>query len=194
MPELTLRTIILGLFLSIVMGAANVYLGLKVGMTVSASIPAAVVAMLLFRRVLRNGTVLEANQAQTAASAGESLAAGIIFTIPALLMIGVWQRFDMFLTPVIAFAGGLLGVLLMIPMRRVFVTSNDHELKFPEAVACAAVLRAGDDQMEARTDSTAPATADLMFSHCADMNEAKAYQTPLMTTSIASCTTSSAAA
>jgi len=153
MPELTPRAVILGLLLSVVMGAANVYLGLKVGMTVSASIPAAVVALLLFRGVLRNGTILEANQAQTAASAGESLAAGIIFTIPALLMIGVWQRFDMFLTAVIGFAGGLLGVLLMIPMRRVFVTANDHELKFPEGVACAAVLRAGDENQEGRSDS-----------------------------------------
>ena len=97
-PELTLRAVLLGLVLSVVMGAANVYLGLKVGMTVSASIPAAVLAMLVLRTLMRDATILEANQAQTAASAGESLAAGIIFTMPALVLIGVWQRFDVITT------------------------------------------------------------------------------------------------
>ncbi len=145
-PELTLRVIVLGVLLSVVMGAANVYLGLRVGMTVSASIPAAVVAMLILRGLFRNGSVLEANQVQTAASAGESLAAGIIFTMPALVLIGVWTEFDWLLTTAIAFAGGLLGILFMIPMRRVFVTAEDSELKFPEGLACAAVLEAGDDE------------------------------------------------
>jgi putative OPT family oligopeptide transporter len=140
--ELTLRAVLLGLVLSAVMGAANVYLGLKAGMTVSASIPAAVIAMVLLRAF--GGTILECNQVQTAASAGESLAAGIIFTMPALVLIGVWQQFDMLLTTVIAFTGGLLGILFMIPMRRVFVTGARSELKYPEGLACAAVLRAGD--------------------------------------------------
>ena len=144
MKELTLRAVVVGLVLSVVMGAANVYLGLKAGMTVSASIPAAVLAMLFLRVFFRDGTILEANQVQTAASAGESLAAGIIFTMPALLLIGAWQRFDMVMTTVIAFAGGLLGVLFMIPMRRVFVVKPSSELKFPEGVACASVLKAGD--------------------------------------------------
>lgn len=147
--ELTLRVVIIGLTLSVVMGAANVYLGLKAGMTVSASIPAAVVAMLILRGVFRNGTVLEANLVQTAASAGESLAAGIIFTMPAIVLIGVWNEFDFFTTAAVAFAGGLLGILFMIPMRRVFVV-DDPELKYPEGVACAAVLQAG----EAGTDGT----------------------------------------
>ncbi len=120
------------------------YLGLKAGMTVSASIPAAVMAMLILRRVFRGGTILEANQVQTAASAGESLAAGIIFTMPALLLIGAWQEFDLLMTTIIAFTGGLLGVLFMIPMRRVFVVQTSKELKFPEGLACAAVLKAGD--------------------------------------------------
>ncbi|MEE8461715.1 MAG: oligopeptide transporter, OPT family, partial [Acidobacteriota bacterium] len=124
--------------------AANVYLGLKAGMTVSASIPAAVMAMLILRGVFRGGTILEANQVQTAASAGESLAAGIIFTMPALLLIGAWQHFDLLMTTLIAFTGGLLGVLFMIPMRRVFVVDPNSELKFPEALACASVLKAGD--------------------------------------------------
>ena len=157
-PELTLRAVLLGLVLSVVMGAANVYLGLKVGMTVSASIPAAVLAMLVLRTLMRDGTILEANQAQTAASAGESLAAGIIFTMPALVLIGVWQRFDVIMTTLIAFSGGLLGVLLMIPMRRVFVVPENPTLKFPEGVACAAVLRAGE-QTEASGQGTRDARA-----------------------------------
>ena len=115
-PEINIRVIIIGILLSIVMGSANVYLGLKAGMTVSASIPAAVVGMLVLRQIrafnneTNSGSILEANQIQTAASAGESLAAGIIFTMPALIIIGVWQEFDMILTTVIAFTGGLLGI------------------------------------------------------------------------------------
>lgn len=158
--ELTVRVVVLGLVLSVVMGAANVYLGLKAGMTVSASIPAAVMAMLIYRALFKAGgwlkighvpglswlfgpgTILEANQVQTTASAGESLAAGIIFTMPALILIGAWREFDLVTTTVIAFTGGLLGILFMIPMRRVFIVEN-AELKYPEGVACAAVLQAG---------------------------------------------------
>jgi putative OPT family oligopeptide transporter len=147
-PELTLRAVVLGLGLSAILGAANVYLGLKVGMTVSASIPAAVIAMLLLRRVLRNGSVLEANQVQTAASAGESLAAGILFTVPALVLIGVWGEFDYWATTLIAVAGGWLGVLFMIPMRRVFI-EDSPELPYPEGVACASVLESGGEGAEA---------------------------------------------
>ncbi len=142
--ESTLRAWLLGLGLAAVLGAANVYLGLKVGMTVSASIPAAVLAMLILRRVFRDGTVLEANLVQTAASSGESLAAGILFTVPALVLIGYWQAFDYWTTALIAIAGGWLGVLFMIPMRRVFIEESP-ELPFPEGVACASVLRAGMD-------------------------------------------------
>lgn len=142
--ELTPRAIVLGLVLAAVLGAANVYLGLKVGMTVSASIPAAVVATLLLRRVMGGGTVLEANQVQTAASAGESLAAGILFTVPAMVLIGVWTEFDFWATTMIAIAGGWLGVLFMIPMRRVFIEESP-ELPYPEGVACASVLEAGSE-------------------------------------------------
>jgi len=141
---MTATAIILGIILSIVMGAANVYLGLKVGMTVSASIPAAVIATGILRGLMQRKSVLEANLVQTAASAGESLAAGIIFTMPAMIIIGAWKEVDFLTTSLIALAGGLLGVLLMIPMRRVFVVEND-ELKYPEGVACAEVLQAGDD-------------------------------------------------
>lgn len=141
--ELTPRVLVLGLLLSVVMGAANVYVGLKAGMTVSASIPAAVMAMLLFRMLFRNSTIREANQVQTCASAGESLAAGIIFTMPALIIIEFWDSFNFWTVTIVAFTGGLLGILFMIPMRRVFVVGN-NDLAYPEGVACAAVLQAGD--------------------------------------------------
>ena len=148
--ELKIRTIIIGLILSIIMGAANVYLGLKAGMTVSASIPAAVVGMLLLRLISKRPSILEANQIQTAASAGESLAAGIIFTMPALIITGIWQEFNMLLTCVIAFTGGLLGILFMIPMREVFIVSNRENLKYPEGVACASVLKAGQGNNDSK--------------------------------------------
>lgn len=148
-PEINLRVIIIGIMLSIVMGSANVYLGLKAGMTVSASIPAAVLGMLVLRWISsfnnkgNSNNILEANQIQTAASAGESLAAGIIFTMPALILIGIWQEFNMILTTVIAFTGGLLGILFMIPMRKVFIVKNEDNLQYPEGLACASVLEAG---------------------------------------------------
>ncbi|MCP3920308.1 MAG: oligopeptide transporter, OPT family [bacterium] len=157
LPEITFRVIVLGILLSIVMGAANVYVGLKAGMTVSASIPAAVVAMIIFKGILKQSSILEANQVQTCASAGESLAAGIIFTMPALLLIGFWTEFDFWTVTAVAFSGGLLGILFMIPMRRVFVVDND-ELPFPEGVACAAVLEAGEEN-----EDSASAAKALVF-------------------------------
>ncbi len=146
-PELTIRAIVLGLLLSVVMGAANVYVGLKAGMTVSASIPAAVMAMLFFKLFFKKSSILEANQVQTCASAGESLAAGIIFTMPALILIGYWKDFDYWSVTMVAITGGLLGILFMIPMRRVFVVDNP-ELPYPEGIACAAVLKAGEHNQE----------------------------------------------
>ncbi|MBL6904595.1 oligopeptide transporter, OPT family [Gammaproteobacteria bacterium] len=143
--ELTLRVVVLGLLLAVVMGAANVYVGLRAGMTVSASIPAAVMAMLLFKMLFKNSTILEANQVQTCASAGESLAAGIIFTMPAMVLIGFWDSFDFWSVTIIALTGGLLGILFMIPMRKVFILNNT-ELAYPEGIACAAVLRAGEEE------------------------------------------------
>ncbi|QDV45154.1 OPT oligopeptide transporter protein [Stieleria neptunia] len=153
LPELTPRVIVLGLILSVVMGAANVYVGLKAGMTVSASIPAAVMAMLLFRLLFKKSSILEANQVQTCASAGESLAAGIIFTMPAMILIGHWQSFDFWTVTLVALTGGLLGILFMIPMRRVFVADNE-DLPFPEGVACAAVLEAGEEGDHQRSAAT----------------------------------------
>lgn len=157
--ELTAVSIGTGIVLSIVMGAANVYLGLRVGMTVSASIPAAVLASGLLRGVFRRGSILEANIVQTSASAGESLAAGIIFTMPALILTGTWTEFDFWTTTLIALSGGLLGILMMIPMRRAIVIEAT-ELKFPEGVACAEVLRAGagtDDANAGKSTGTGSA-------------------------------------
>ncbi|MFT5287158.1 MAG: putative OPT family oligopeptide transporter, partial [Planctomycetota bacterium] len=142
--EVTLRAIILGILIGLVMGVANVYLGLYVGLTVSASIPAAVISMGLLRGVFKNGTILENNTVQTIASAGESLAAGIIFTMPALVIVGVWTEFDFWTVTLVSVTGGLLGVLFMIPLRKPMIV-DDEELIYPEGVACAKVLTAGQE-------------------------------------------------
>jgi len=145
-PEMTVKAIIFGIIIGIVFGAANAYLGLRVGMTVSASIPAAVMAIVLFR-LLRGGTVLETNIVQTIGSAGESLAAGVIFTIPALF---IWQRtdpsirVDLIEITVLALFGGLLGVLFMIPLRRYLIVREHGKLPYPEGIATAEVQVAGE--------------------------------------------------
>lgn len=140
MPELSLRAIVLGVVLSVVLSAANAYLGLFAGMTVSASIPAAVLSMGILR-LLRNGTILENNAVQTAASAGESLAAGVIFTLPALVLMGYWQNFHYLETVFISLSGGVLGVLFTIPLRRALIVKQ--ALQFPEGIATAEVLKSG---------------------------------------------------
>ncbi len=159
--ELSPRVIVLGLILSVVMGAANVYVGLKAGMTVSASIPAAVVAMLCFKLLFKRSSILEANQVQTCASAGESLAAGIIFTMPAMILIGYWDSFDFWSVTIVALTGGLLGILFMIPMRKVFVVNND-DLAYPEGVACASVLKAGEGDQDAGGDGKSLVAGGLL--------------------------------
>ena len=146
MAEFTFKAVGLGVLLSVVFGAANAYLGLRVGLTVSASIPAAVMAVALFK-VLGRGTILEANMVQTIASAGESLAAGVIFTIPALF---IWQRqdptvvIDTLQVSVIALLGGLLGMLFMIPLRSYLIVREHGVLPYPEGTACAEVQVAGE--------------------------------------------------
>lgn len=163
--EMTWAAVLLSLLLSVVMGAANVYLGLRVGMTVSASIPAAVMALAILNGLLRRESVLEANLVQTGASAGESLAAGVIFTLPALILIGVWKEFDFWITTAVAATGGVLGVLLMIPMRKAFIVDSP-ELPFPEGVACAEVLKTAAPRPADGSDhagnkhATSPAAAD----------------------------------
>ncbi|MBQ8112740.1 MAG: oligopeptide transporter, OPT family [Kiritimatiellae bacterium] len=147
--ELTFTAIVLGVLLAVVFGAANAYLGLRVGLTVSASVPAAVISMGVLRFVLRRDSILENNMVQTIGSAGESLAAGAIFTLPALYL---WaqERPAEFNAPevlsitLIALAGGVLGVLLMVPLRRPLIVEEEKTLLYPEGRACADVLRAGE--------------------------------------------------
>lgn len=141
--ELTLSSLGIGLLIGICMTAATVYLGLYAGMTVSASIPAGVLAMGFYKGILKRGDAIgEANIVQTMASAGESLAAGVIFTIPALLIVGAWNEFSFWPTTLIAMCGGLLGVIFMIPLRKALI-EDDKDLIYPEGVACAQVLKAG---------------------------------------------------
>lgn len=147
-PEWTKKAVILGIVLSAIMAAANAYLGLYVGMTVSAAIPAAVMALAAFKSLAKAGltedaSILEVNLSKTMASAGESLAAGVIFTIPALIIIGSWENIEILPTMGIAFVGGLLGVTFTIPLRRILI--NDLDLPFPEGVACTEVLIAGEE-------------------------------------------------
>ncbi|MGE0126965.1 MAG: OPT family oligopeptide transporter [Blastocatellales bacterium] len=140
-PEFTPRAVILGAIFGIIFGASTVYLGLKVGLTVSASIPIAVLAITVLRAFGR-ATILENNIVQTTGSAAESIAAGIVFTIPALLILGL--DIDIMRTSLIAAAGGLLGVLLMIPLRRSLIVKEHHNLPYPEGTACAEVLVVGE--------------------------------------------------
>lgn len=142
LPEITTKAIILGFVLSAVLAGANAYLGLKVGITVSASIPAAVISMAVLR-LFRESNILENNIVQTAASAGESLAAGVIFTIPALVMLNYWADFRFIPTMAIALCGGILGVLFTIPLRRALII--EAQLQFPEGVATGEVLKAGTE-------------------------------------------------
>ncbi len=149
LKELTVKGIIIGVLLSMILGAANTYLGLKVGLTVSASIPAAVVSMAVLR-AFRNKNILENNAIQTAASAGESLAAGVLFTIPALLLLGTWSEVNYLETTVVALLGGILGVLFTVPLRRALIV--EAELRFPEGVATSEVLKSGAPDAEAEAE------------------------------------------
>ena len=140
LPEITLKAVLLSVVLAMILASANAYLGLFAGMTVSASIPAAVISLALLR-MFRQANILENNIVQTAASAGEALAAGIIFTIPALVIIHYWLEVDYWYTTAVAVVGGLLGVLFTIPLRRALILQA--RLKFPEGVATAEVLKIG---------------------------------------------------
>ncbi|NNC65517.1 MAG: oligopeptide transporter, OPT family [Gammaproteobacteria bacterium] len=140
LPQLTVKAVVLGLVLSMVLAGANAYLGLFAGMTVSASIPAAVISMAVLK-LFKNSNILENNIVQTAASAGESIAAGVIFTIPALIILGYWNVFDYMWVTVIAGLGGLLGVMFTIPLRRSLIV--EEQLRYPEGTATAEVLKVG---------------------------------------------------
>ncbi|MBR1623489.1 MAG: oligopeptide transporter, OPT family, partial [Pseudobutyrivibrio sp.] len=147
-PEMTPTSIIMGLLLAVIFGAANAYLGLRVGMTVSASIPAAVISMAVIRVIMRRDSILESNMVQTIGSAGESLAAGAIFTMPALF---IWAKEGVMDTPslatitIIALFGGLLGVFFMVPLRSALIVQEHGVLPYPEGTACAEVLLAGEE-------------------------------------------------
>jgi putative OPT family oligopeptide transporter len=139
--ELTLRALALGSLLGIAFAASSVYLGLKVGLTVSASIPIAVLSVTVFRAFGRAG-ILENNVVQTTGSAGESIAAGVAFTLPSLLLMGF--ELDLWRVTAVALLGGLLGVLLMIPLRRGLIVREHATLPYPEGTACAQVLIVGE--------------------------------------------------
>ena len=147
LPEITVKAVALGVLLAVVLGAANMYVGLRVGLTVSASIPAAVMSMGILR-LFRNSNILENNIVQTIAASGQSVAAGLIFTIPALLIVTnadgapLWVEVHVVETMLVALAGGILGVLFTVPLRRAFVVET--RLAYPEGVACAEVLKAGE--------------------------------------------------
>lgn len=147
-PELTVTSVIMGCILAVIFGAANAYLGLRVGMTVSASIPAAVISMGVIRVLLRRNSILESNMVQTIGSAGESLAAGAIFTMPALFLWAEEGKIDMpgyLEITLIALFGGILGVLFMIPLRKALIVEEHGTLPYPEGMACAEVLLAGEE-------------------------------------------------
>jgi len=147
-PELTVTSIIMGIILAVIFGAANAYLGLRVGMTVSASIPAAVISMGVIRVIMKKNSVLESNIVQTVGSAGESLAAGAIFTLPALFLWaseGVMEKPGLVEITVIALLGGLLGVFFMVPLRNALIVKEHGILPYPEGQACAEVLLAGEE-------------------------------------------------
>ncbi|HED06798.1 MAG TPA: oligopeptide transporter, OPT family [Ignavibacteria bacterium] len=141
LPEITIKAVILGVILAVILAGANAYLGLFAGMTVSASIPAAVISMGLLK-MFKNSNILENNIVQTCASAGESLAAGVIFTLPAMIMLGAWSEFNFLDTALIAGFGGILGVLFTVPLRRALIV--EKPLQFPEGIACAEVLKTGE--------------------------------------------------
>lgn len=146
-PEFTVTSIIMGVILAVIFGAANAYLGLRVGMTISASIPAAVIAMGVIRVVMRKNSILESNIVQTVGSAGESLAAGAIFTLPALFLWAAEGKMDkpsVIEITLIALIGGLLGVLFMVPLRNALIVKEHGILPYPEGKACAEVLMAGE--------------------------------------------------
>lgn len=147
-PEFTMTSIIMGIILAVVFGAANAYLGLRVGMTVSASIPAAVISMGVIRIIMKKNSILESNMVQTIGSAGESLAAGTIFTMPALFLWaeeGLCDMPSLVEITLIALCGGVLGVLFMVPLRNALIVKEHATLLYPEGTACAEVLLAGEE-------------------------------------------------
>src|SRR6195256_2754967 len=143
--EFTLKAVVIGVLFGLIFGASTVYLGLRAGLTVSASIPIAVLAISVLKK-LGGSTILENNIVQTIGSAGESVAGGVVFTIPALIFLTPYgpQYFSYFQITMLAFAGGILGVLMMVPLRRALIVKEHGVLPYPEGAACADVLIAGE--------------------------------------------------
>src|SRR5499433_1037131 len=143
-PEITIKAIILGALFGILFGAATVYLALRAGVTVSASVPIAVLSIAVFKKIGKS-TILENNIVQTIGSAGESVAAGVVFTVPALIFLsGGGDYFQYVQITVLAIFGGTLGVLFMVPLRRALIVKEHGKLPYPEGTACADVLIAGE--------------------------------------------------
>ncbi|PTY07691.1 oligopeptide transporter, OPT family [Opitutaceae bacterium EW11] len=169
-PEFTVRSVLTGTILGMVFGASSLYLVLKVGLTVSASIPVAVISLALFRALsklgIRDATILENNIAQTAGSAGESIAFGIGVTMPAILILGF--ELELMRVMLVAILGGLLGILMMIPLRRALIVKEHGVLKYPEGTACAAVLTAGAS-VESRAAASPAARADMAAAEAAGL-------------------------
>src|ERR1044071_190017 len=173
LPEFTPRAVILGTILGMVFGASSLYLVLKVGLTVSASIPVAVISLTLFRLAsrlfgIRDATILENNIAQTAGSAGESIAFGVGVTMPAIMILG----FDLEMTRVllVSVLGGLLGILMMIPLRRALIVQEHGTLKYPEGTACAEVLKAGASE-ESRAAASESAKREARAAAAAGLSQ-----------------------
>lgn len=163
LPEITLKALLLAVVLAVVLAGANAYLGLKVGLTVSASIPAAVISMAILR-FFRESNILENNIVQTAASSGEALAAGVIFTLPALVILRYWQGFEWLPVMAVAITGGILGVMFTIPLRRALILQT--RLKFPEGVATGEVLKVGAEGGRGAKTLALAAGAAAVFKLC----------------------------
>lgn len=140
LPEITVRGVILGILLAILLAASSTFVGLKFARTIAGSIPAALISMMILRR-FKSSNILENNMVQTIASAGESVAAGVIFTIPALIMLGYWQSFNYLQTAAITIIGGILGVFFSVPLRRNMIVKDN--LPYPEGLATGELLKIG---------------------------------------------------
>lgn len=162
--EFTPRAVVLGALLGVVFGAASVYLALKVGLTTSASVPIAVLSIAILKKLGRS-TILENNMVQTVGSAGESIAAAVVFTVPAVLFLG--GELDYLRTLLIALLGGVLGVLMMIPLRRFLIVQEHGKLRFPEGTACAEILKSGESGVTSASKIFAGLGAGALYKACA---------------------------
>lgn len=165
-PEFTVRATLLGVFFGFFFAVANAYLALKIGTTVSASIPAAILSMAILRLLFRNATILENNLVQTIATVGEGLAAGVIFTIPALILMGETPSMGRIF--ILSALGGILGILFMIPMRRYIIVQEHKKLPFPEGTACAEILKAGETSRKAATMASWGVLASAVYKVCSN--------------------------